>query len=340
MEYFDGMIRQKCGLLTEEQRSMLKYRKVGGILQAEQRILNSGVAGASELAETLLGVNPVKGMLELQRSAQQAQLRAENPFDRTMLPLANEYSFGYELPVDKILAIIQDHIQTAPQGIESAVVLENIIDAVSLEIGEDNMEEMIAKKEETGRSSGDPIRDMLVDMKMKQEAGRQIKSSEFDALYDKIKDSQERTQVGFRTLIAQGNEAFDDQMVAEDKADLEGFRSKYKEHNFKDLDRVYHSELFARHGKHPTPQRKQALEQAGLQAPTNYKNLTREERYLMFERLWGLDYQGALDALDAVALGRKPTTQMAGGAGLEQVAGVLGEAGFTGDEQERNIQQE
>ena len=340
MEHFDAMVRQKCGLLTEEQRAMLKYRKVGDILQAEQRILNSGVPGASELAETLLGVNPVRGMLEVQRSAQQAQMRAGNPFDRTSLPLANEYSFGYELPVDKILAIIQDHIQTAPRGIDSAVIVENIVDAVALEIGEDKMEEMIAKKEETGRSSGDRITDIIVDMKMNVEAGRQIKSSELDDLIERVRDREERTQIGFKTLVAQGNEAFDDQMNAEDKADLEGFRSKYKEHNFKDLNKLYHQQLFARYGKQPTPERGVALKQAGLQAPTNYKNLTREERYLMFERLWGLDYQGALDALDALATGRGALTAVPSSPGVAQVGGVLGEAGFTGDEQERNIQAE
>ena len=278
-------------------------------------------------------------MLEVQRSAQQAQMRAGNPFDRTMLPLANEFSFGYELPVAKILAIIQDHIQTAPQGIESAVIVENIVDAVALEIGEDKMEEMIAKKEETGRSSGDRITDIIVDMKMNVEAGRQVKSSELDALIERVRDREERTQIGFKTLVAQGNEAFDDQMNAEDKADLEGFRSKYKESSFKDLDSVYHQQLFARHGKTSTAERVLALKQAGLQAPTNYKTLNREERYLMFERLWGTDYQGALDALDAIAMGRKANKALATEA-VAQVAGEFGEAGFTGEEQERNIQAE
>ena len=47
MEHFDAMVRQKCGLLTEEQRAMLKYRH-GNAGSPEV-----GTAGADESGESV-----------------------------------------------------------------------------------------------------------------------------------------------------------------------------------------------------------------------------------------------------------------------------------------------
>ncbi len=302
----DIMVRAICGTLTERERSAIKYRKVKDILMGEQTLLESGIQGAPKLAKTLLGANPVLGMLELQRSATQTQIRSENPFDRTRLAYANQYAFTPEVPINTFMDIFNHHLLTSPSGIPDGVIVDNMLEDMVLALGEDQIAEAMEKKDETGSfGTGDPLSDGLMEMMEQVRRGERPDESKIKNLLDRAKDLRERSDIGMKTMIEREEMALDEALGAQDLADLQGFRSAYKEKPLLQLDRAYGEKLTKKFGIYDTPERRRALRAQGLQAPTRFKTLTREERYRIFENLWGGDYQGALDALDKIALGER-----------------------------------
>lgn len=300
MEIFDDMVRQKCGLLTEQQRSLLNYRTVDATVRGSQTLLHSGrVAETGKIAQVLSQAgNPLLGMLEIQRSMVQTQARAENMFDTTSLPLANDFTFSYNLPIDRILSIIDGHVAQAMQGAQANQVIDAILDDITNLIGEDRMATLHDEKAETGSfNTGNKLVDGLMEsMEMARGAGDNRLVNQLKALVERARDDEARRKTEQRILVGRED-------MADERADLEEFRVKYQGRPLSILEKSYRQKVQSSFDMDDTPARRIALQTAGLVAPSKFKNLTKQERFDMYERLWGDNYQNALNHMDRVAMG-------------------------------------
>ena len=300
MEIFDGMVRQKCGLLTEQQRSLLNYRTVDATERGAQTLLHSGrVDETSKVAQVLAQAgNPLLGMLEIQRSMAQTQARAENIFDTTTLPLANDFTFSYNLPIDRILSIIDGHVAQAMQGTGANQVIDAVLADIKNLIGADRMEALHEKKAETGSfNTGNKLVDGLMEMMESAGARGDIQSvGQLKALVDRAQDDAARRKTEQRVLVGRED-------LADERADLEEFRVQYQGRPLSMLEKSYRQKVQSAFDLDDTPARRIALQAQGLVAPSAFKNLTKQERYDMYEKLWGDSYQNALNHMDRIAMG-------------------------------------
>ena len=303
MELFDDMVRQKCGLLTDQQRSLLNYRTITATERGSQTLLNSGrVAETGKIAQVLSQAgNPLLGMLEIQRSMAQTQARAENIFDTTTLPLANDFTFSYNLPIDRILSIIDGHVAQAMEGMQANQVIDSILDDITNLIGEDRMETLHEEKAETGSfGTGNKLVDELMGaMEMARGTGDNRLVDRLKGMVDMARDDAARHSTTERILVGQTD-------VADERADLEEFRVQYQGRPLSMLQKSYKQKVQSAFGPDITDARRIALQTQGLTAPSKFKNLTKQQRFDMYEKLWGDGpgaYQNALNHMDRIAMG-------------------------------------
>ena len=303
MELFDDMVRQKCGLLTDQQRSLLNYRTITATERGSQTLLNSGrVAETGKIAQVLSQAgNPLLGMLEIQRSMAQTQARAENIFDTTTLPLANDFTFSYNLPIDRILSIIDGHVAQAMEGMQANQVIDSILDDITNLIGEDRMETLHEEKAETGSfGTGNKLVDELMGaMEMARGTGDNRLVDRLKGMVDMARDDAARHSTTERILVGQTD-------VADERADLEEFRVQYQGRPLSMLEKSYKQKVQSAFGPDITDARRIALQTQGLVAPSKFKNLTKQQRFDMYEKLWGDGpgaYQNALNHMDRIAMG-------------------------------------
>ena len=303
MELFDDMVRQKCGLLTDQQRSLLNYRTITATERGSQTLLNSGrVAETGKIAQVLSQAgNPLLGMLEIQRSMAQTQARAENIFDTTTLPLANDFTFSYNLPIDRILSIIDGHVAQAMEGMQANQVIDSILDDITNLIGEDRMETLHEEKAETGSfGTGNKLVDELMGaMEMARGTGDNRLVDRLKGMVDMARDDAARHSTTERILVGQTD-------VADERADLEEFRVQYQGRPLSMLEKSYKQKVQSAFGPDITDARRIALQTQGLTAPSKFKNLTKQQRFDMYEKLWGDGpgaYQNALNHMDRIAMG-------------------------------------
>ena len=300
MEIFDDMVRLKCGLLTEQQRSLLNYRTVDATVRGSQTLLRSGrVDETSKVAQVLSQAgNPLLGMLEIQRSMAQTQARSENIFDTTTLPLANDFTFSYNLPIDRILSIIDGHVAQAMQGAQANQVIDSIITDITNLIGADRMEELHVEKAETGSfNTGNKLVDGLMEaMESAGARGDNAMVAQLGALVERARDDEARRKTEQRILVGRED-------IADDRADLEEFRVQYQGRPLSVLEKSYKQKVQSAFGPDITDARRIALQTQGLVAPSAFKNMTKQERFDMYEKLWGDNYQNALNHMDRVSMG-------------------------------------
>ena len=301
MERFDAMVRQKCGLLTEQQRSLLNYRTVDATERGAQTLLHSGrVAETSKIAQVLAqATNPLLGMLEIQRSMAQTQARAENIFDTTTLPLANDFTFSYNLPIDRILNIIDGHVAQAMMGADGSTVIEAILADITNVMGADRMATLREEKTASGWDTGNKLVDGLMEaMEMARGAGDNRLVNQLKGLVERAQDDAARRTTEQRILVGQTD-------VADERADLEEFRVQYQSRKLATLVNSYKQKIQSSFDMDDTPARRVALQTAGLVAPSRMAGnlMTKQEKYAMYEKLWGDSYQNALNHMDRVAMG-------------------------------------
>ena len=269
MELFDDMVRQKCGLLTDQQRSLLNYRTITATERGSQTLLNSGrVAETGKIAQVLSQAgNPLLGMLEIQRSMAQTQARAENIFDTTTLPLANDFTFSYNLPIDRILSIIDGHVAQAMEGMQANQVIDSILDDITNLIGEDRMETLHEEKAETGSfGTGNKLVDELMGaMEMARGTGDNRLVDRLKGMVDMARDDAARHSTTERILVGQTD-------VADERADLEEFRVQYQGRPLSMLEKSYKQKVQSAFGPDITDARRIALQTQGLTAPSKFKD--------------------------------------------------------------------
>ena len=329
MEIFDDMVRLKCGLLTEQQRSLLNYRTVDATVRGSQTLLHSGrLDETSKVAQVLSQAgNPLLGMLELQRSMAQTQARSENMFDTTTLPLANDFTFSYNLPVDRILSIIDGHVAQAMEGAQANQVIDAIMADITNLVGPARMATLREEKPATGNKLVDGL---LEAMGSAGARGDNAMVAQLGALVERARDDEARRKTEQRILVGQTD-------VADDRADLEEFRVQYQGRPLSILEKSYRQKIQSAFGPDITDARRIALQTAGLVAPSKFKNLTKQERFDMYERLWGENYQNALNHMDRVAMGEvKPGGKQVKTEALAELEAELGtENPVVDGEQER-----
>ena len=339
----DHIVAEHCGLLSLQEQAVTGYRTRCDLLTAQKGMIESEVPGMVSVALTLERArDPVLGMVEVQRSAQ--AFRESTFLAPVRYPLANDYAFTYELPVEKIIAIIDNKIQTAPPGMTVERIIDSMMDDIVLEIGEEQLVALEEKKERTGRNdTGDNVLDMVMDIRDNAEMGRPVTMEGLDHLVEQVKDRQARNDIGMKMVLEREEMVIGDEMKALDDG---SWNARIRESTQQDLHESYKHRVGQLHGAHNTPTKRKDMKAKGLIAVSGFKTMTRDEKYDMYERAWGEGgREEAIRTLDAIAKGRSapPPESLAGEtvqdlaqAFEETVEGIVpGRVAVTGDNERK-----
>ena len=316
----DEIVRRECGLLSHQQRAVLGYRTMKGVVHAEESLLETEVPGVAEaVAKSLKGKDPLQGMLALRRSA--IQLRTATMFDPVKLVAPADYAFSTQFPVQKLLMILENQMITALPGMNANMIVDEFIENMMLELDEEQTKELA----KTG-DIGNPFLNKILAAKNRAIARGDSDETiaELDTLLAEAKDFQDRHTYTEKVLVEREGMVEEELGQAEDALGTAQKQAKQTE-----VDPKYHNQIVGAgitklaesykhrigtlHGYHTSPQRTRDMKAAGLIAPSAFRQtktnqskqgtLTREEQYAMFKRAWGDHRMGAITSLNLVAEG-------------------------------------
>lgn len=311
----DEIVRRECGILTHQQRAVLGYKTMKGVVHAEESLLETEVPGVAEaVAKSLKGKDPLQGMLALRRSA--IQLRTATMFDPVKLVAPADYAFSTQFPVQKLLMILENQMVTALPGMNANMIVDEFIENMMLELDEAQTKELA----KTG-DIGNPFLNKILAAKNRAIARGDSDETigELDTLLAEAKDFQDRHTYTERVLVEREGMVEEELGQAED-----ALGSAQKQAKQTAVDTRYHNQIVgagitkiaesykhrigALYGYHPSTKKTQDMKAAGLLAPSAFRQpkqgtLTREEQYAMFKRAWGDHRMGAITSLNLVAEG-------------------------------------
>ena len=287
----DEIVRRECGLLSHQQRAVLGYRTMKGVVHAEESLLETEVPGVAEaVAKSLKGKDPLQGMLALQRSA--IQLRTATIFDPVKLVAPADYAFSTQFPVQKLLMILENQMITALPGMNANMIVDEFIENMMLELDEEQTKELA----KTG-DIGNPFLNKILAAK-----NRAAARGDSDETIDE-REAMVEEELG---------QAEDSLGTAQKQAKQTEVDTKY--HNqivgagITKIAESYKHRIGSLYGYHPSQKKTRDMKAAGLLAPSAFRQpkqgtLTREEQYAMFKRAWGDHRMGAITSLNLVAEG-------------------------------------